>query len=100
MLSVTEASARGIAGLVRDAQQGHAVVVARHGRAVAAIVGIDRLRHLDELERDLRSACLVLSRVATDDGLRTPLDTALVRLGFTRDELTAELDRDLAAGRE
>jgi prevent-host-death family protein len=99
-LSVSEASARGIAGLVRDAQHGHEVVVARHGLPVAAIVGIDRLHHLDELERDLRSACLVLSRIATDDGLRTPLDTAISRFGFTRAELTAELERDIAGGRE
>lgn len=37
-LPVTEASARGIARLAKDAEAGHGVVITRHGRPVAAVV--------------------------------------------------------------
>jgi prevent-host-death family protein len=98
-ISVTAASARGVAGLVRDAEDGHDVVVARRGEPVAAIVGMTRLAQLRELEQDLRSAALVLARAATDSGARVSLDEAIAAFGFDRAELEAELDADLAAGR-
>lgn len=66
VLSVTEASSRGVAGLVKSVEQGTDVVVARHGRPVAAVVSMARLAELQELERDLRDTALVLARVATD----------------------------------
>ena len=99
-VSVSDASARGVAGLVREAEQGHEVIEARHGRPVAAIIGMTRFENLRELERDLRSACLVLARAATDNGTRTNLDDAITAFGFDREELEAELDADLAAGRD
>jgi hypothetical protein len=43
---------------------------------------------------------LLLARVATDTGVRTDLDDAISAFGFDRSELEAELDADLAAGRE
>jgi prevent-host-death family protein len=98
-VSVTDASARGVAGLVRAAEEGREVIVARHGRAVAAVIGLDRLESSQELELDLRSACLVFARATTDSGIRTSLDEAIADLGFNRSELEAELDADLAAGR-
>ena len=99
-VSISDASARGVAGLVREAEEGHDVIVARHGRPVAAVIGMARFEGLRELERDLRSACLVLARAATDTGVRTGLDDALVAFGFSRGELEAELDADLAAVRD
>jgi prevent-host-death family protein len=72
-LSVTAASARGIAGLVGDAAHGRPVVVTRHGTPVAAIVGIDELDELDRLRRDLCDLALVIGRTAADDGRRTRL---------------------------
>jgi prevent-host-death family protein len=98
-ISVTAASARGVAGLVREAEEGHDIVVARRGEPVAAIVGMSRLAQLRELEQDLRSAALVLARAATDRGVRISLDEAIAAFGFDRTELEAELDADLAAGR-
>lgn len=98
-VSVTEASRRGVAGLVRDAGAGQDVIVSRWGAPVAAVVGVDRLAELEELERDLRSTALVLSRAFTDTGERTSLDDAISALGFDRATLEAELDADLAAGR-
>lgn len=98
-LSVSEAAARGVAALVRDAGAGD-VVVSRHGKPVAAVVSMDRLAELHALERDLRDLLLVVTRAATDTGGRVGLDDAFAALGFDRAELAAELDEDLAAGRE
>ena len=47
-VSVTEAAARGLPRLVRDAEMGEDVIVERRGRAVAAVVS---MRHLDEIRR-------------------------------------------------
>ena len=80
-LSVTEASARGVARLVADAAHGEEVVVTRHHRPVAAVVGIEHLRELDELAADLRDLALVIARIADDERRRVPLDD--VRRAFT-----------------
>ncbi len=98
-LSVTEAAERGVSAIVRAAGEGHDIVVERHGQAIAAVVGMQRLRELTDLEADLRSAALVLTRLATDDGRRTDLDEVIASFGFNRAELEAELDADLAADR-
>jgi len=80
-LSVTAASARGVARLVADAAHGDETVVTRHHRAVAAVVGIEHLRELDELSADLRDLALVIARTADDGGHRTSLDDVRARLG-------------------
>ena len=95
-MSVSAANERGVSGLLRDAEAGRDVVVERHGRPVAAIVGMARLAELIELEADLRSAALVLARAATDTGARTDLDTVIAAFGFDRAELETELEADLA----
>lgn len=99
-LSVTAATGRGVAGLVKDAERGEDIIVERHGRAVAAVISV---KHLDELQRiraDLTAASLVLARELSDTGHRTELDEAIAVFGFDRAELEAELDADVAAGRE
>jgi len=93
-MSVTSANSRGVSGLLKDAESGSDIVVERHGRAVAAILSVRRLRELSALEADLRSAALVLARAATDTGERTELDAAIDALGFDRAELEAELDAE------
>ena len=80
-LSVTEASARGVARLVADAAHGDEVVVTRHHRPVAAVVGLERLRELEELAADLRDLALVIARTADDEGRRTPLDDVAAAFG-------------------
>lgn len=100
VVSVTEAARQGMARLVRGAEEGHDTVVARHGRPVAAMVGMRRLEELRELERDLRDIALVLTRAATDTGTRVGLDEVITAFGYDRATLAAELDADLAAGRE
>jgi prevent-host-death family protein len=100
VLSVTEASSRGVAGLLKDSEHGADTVVERHGRPVAAVVSIQHFSELRELEQDLRSAALVLSRAATDNGRRTGLDDVIAAFGFTRGELQQERRDEAVAGRE
>src|SRR5947209_18949299 len=95
VLSVTEASSRGVAGLVKSVEAGTDVVVARHGRPVAAVVSMARLVELQELERDLRDTALVLARLATDTGHRASLDEVIMAVGFDRATLQAELPADV-----
>jgi prevent-host-death family protein len=99
-LSVTEAAAAGVPRLVRDAETGDDVIVARRGRPVAAVVSMRRFDQLRVLEADLRDLALVMTRAATDTGARVGLDQAISSFGFDRAELAAELHSDLAAGRE
>ena len=100
VVSVTDAVKSGLPKLVRDAENGADVIVERHGKAVAAVISMTHLSELQRWETDLRETALLLSRAATDTGHRTDLDTALAAFGFDRAELEAELDADLAAGRE
>ena len=99
-LSVSKAAEKGVAAIVRQANEGRDLIVERHGVAIAAIVSMDRFNQLSELERDLRSAALVLSRFASDDGSRTDLDRVITSFGFTRSDLEAELESDQIAGRD
>lgn len=100
VLSVTEASSRGVAGLVKDSEHGTDTVVERHGRPVAAVVSIEHFSDLRELEQDLRSAALVLSRAATDGGHRTDLDDVIATFGLSREELQRERRDDADGARE
>jgi prevent-host-death family protein len=99
-VSVTDATTRGVAGLIKDAEAGAGVVVSRHGKPVAAVISTRQLEAIRTLEGDLRDAALVLVRAATDSGVRGSLDETISAFGFDRAELEAELDADLAAGRE
>jgi prevent-host-death family protein len=83
-LSVTEASRRGIARLVADAAHDTEVVVLRHGRPVAAIVGYERFTELEQLRDDLRDLALVIGRAVADDGRRTSLDDVVDAFGRAR----------------
>lgn len=50
-LSVTAATGRGVAGLLKDAERGENIIVERHGRAVAAVISAQSVEHFDELHR-------------------------------------------------
>ncbi len=97
-LSVTAASGRGVAGLLKDAERGEDIIVERHGRAVAAVISIKHFDELNVLRDDLTAAALVLAREITDTGDRTDLDDAIAAFGFDRAQLEAELVADIAAG--
>jgi antitoxin (DNA-binding transcriptional repressor) of toxin-antitoxin stability system len=91
-LTVTQASERGVAGLVADAERGSDIVVTRHHRPVAAVVGVNRLAALEQVHSDLCDLALVLARVATDTGRRTSFDDVLAAFGHTRQSLDALAD--------
>ena len=93
-VTVTEATRRGVAGLVADAEHGGPVVVTRHSRPVAAVVPMARLAEIDEAAADLRDLALVLARAASDSGRRTSFDDVLTAFGHTRDSLAAVEDDD------
>jgi prevent-host-death family protein len=99
-LSVSDAVKRGLPGLARAAEGGSTIVVERNHQPVAAIIGAEHYRELQEAERDLRDLSIVLIRSVTDTGSRTSLDDSIVQFGFSRDDLERELDEDLTAGRE
>ncbi|MGF1618076.1 MAG: type II toxin-antitoxin system Phd/YefM family antitoxin [Acidimicrobiia bacterium] len=87
VLSVTEATRRGLSRVVAEAESGTTVIVERHGRPAAVVVSADRMRSIDAFESELRTAAMVLARTATDDGRRSTLDEVIESLGFTRSEL-------------
>ncbi|GLY52311.1 type II toxin-antitoxin system prevent-host-death family antitoxin [Lentzea sp. NBRC 102530] len=97
-LTVTEATKRGVAGLVADAENGDPVVVTRHSRPVAAVVPVSRLAEIDEAAADLRDLALVLARSAADTGRRTSFDDVLTAFGHTRESLAAVEDDDSLDG--
>ena len=84
-ISVTEASARGVARLAADAAHGAEVVVTRRGEPLAAVVSVERLAALDDLRDDLRDLALVIGRGADDDGTRVSIDDVLAAFGQSRD---------------
>ncbi len=84
---MTEATRRGVAGLVSEAEGGTTVVVARHRRPVAAVVSMEYLAGVEDLREDLRDLALVVSRQVTDSGARTDFDEVLAAFGHTRESL-------------
>ncbi|MDP1851409.1 MAG: type II toxin-antitoxin system prevent-host-death family antitoxin [Candidatus Planktophila sp.] len=97
-LTVSQATERGVSAILRQAYNGQPLIVEKHGTPVAAIIGISRFDELEELERDLRSASLVLARLASDRGKRSTLDEVIASLGYDREILEAELESELNAG--
>ncbi|MGI5504504.1 type II toxin-antitoxin system Phd/YefM family antitoxin [Lentzea sp. CA-135723] len=97
-LTVTEATKRGVAGLVADAENGDPVVVTRHSHPVAALVSVSYLAEIDEAAADLRDLALVLARSAADTGKRTSFDDVLAAFGHTRESLAAVEDDDSLDG--
>lgn len=98
--SVTAATGRGVAGLVKDAEHCEETIVECHGRSVAAVISMEHLDELHRVRADLVTASLVLARELFDTGIRTELDDAIAAFGFDRTELESEFDADIAAGRE
>lgn len=88
-ITVTEATRRGVAGLVADAENGAEVVVTRRQRPIAAVVAYHRLAELSQAAEDLRDLALVLARSATDSGNRTSLDDVLAAFGQSLESLAA-----------
>ncbi|MFN2495393.1 MAG: type II toxin-antitoxin system Phd/YefM family antitoxin [Pseudonocardiaceae bacterium] len=90
LISVSEASNRGVSKLIADAESGRPQVVLRNSKPVAVIVDIDRmdrLQHIEELEDDVRLLSVALVRSAADSGRRYDLDDVLTDAGIDPDSL-------------
>lgn len=90
LISVSEASRRGLSRLVSDAERGRPQVLLRNSAAVAAVVSIEtveRLQRLDDLESDLRLLSVALARTVADSGKRYDLDEVAAEFGVDLDEL-------------
>lgn len=93
MISISEASNRGVSKLVTDAENGRPQVLLRNSKAVAAVVTIDsmdRLQRIEELEDDLRLLSIALVRAAADSGRRYDLDDILAEAGIDPASLDEE----------
>jgi prevent-host-death family protein len=89
--SVTDASERGIARIIREAESGLDVILTRHGTDAAVVLGIERYRALLELEEDLQDVALILLRSSPDRHATISLDDAITAFGFSRRELEAQI---------
>ena len=65
----------------------------------AASDGRGLLGEAENLETDIRTAALLLTRTAADSGVRVDLDEVIAACGFSRTELDAELEAELAVKR-
>lgn len=103
LISITEIGRVGVSSIINEAADGRSRVVLRNNRPVAAIVGIDameRIQELDEREEELRLLGLAIARLATDSGKRYSLRDVAERYGFDLDELTAEVAAEDGADTE
>ena len=89
---MTEATRRGVAGLVADAESGQTLVVTRRRQPVAAVVGMRQLNAIEETATDVIDLALALARAATDSGRRTSMDDVLAAFGHTRESIAAQTD--------
>lgn len=88
MISVSDASNRGLSKLVAEAIDGTRWVVVRNNKPAAMIVGLEameRLQRIDELEQDVRLLVLTVTRSVTDTGERFDLDEVAREFGVDLD---------------
>lgn len=92
LVSISEANTLGISALAKDAEQGRERVLLRNNTPIAAIINIEHLNRLQELEEDLLDIALATARMLTSDSWHS-LDSVIEMFGFTREELEAEPDQ-------
>lgn len=87
LLSISEASQKGVSALIRAAEEGRDQVLLRNNKPVAAVVSMRRLDEQQQLREDLADVTMLAARMLTTDGKVLSLDEVLGRFDFTRDEL-------------
>lgn len=92
LLSVSDASRMGVSALIHRAEMGQEPVILRNNKPVAAVVSIERLDRMQQMEEDTADIALVLARLITTSSRRTDLDDVLVQLGYTREQIDAVED--------
>jgi len=87
LISVSDANKMGLSALIREAEAGHDHVVLRNNKPVAAVMSMQRLEELQQLQDDLSDISLAAARQLTTGSHRTSLDEVLSHLGYTREQL-------------
>lgn len=90
MISLAEASAMGVDGILELVSRTSYVFVKADEQMSAVVVHANRLSELVEREQDLLDLALIRDRLANDSGVRVPLDDVITGLGFTREDLESE----------
>jgi prevent-host-death family protein len=92
LLSISQASQRGVSALVRAAEHGHDQIVLRNNKPVAAVVSMRRLDDEQRLRDDLADVTMLAARMLTTTGAAVPLDDVLAEFGYTRDQVRDSAD--------
>lgn len=87
LVSVSEANAMGVSGLIKAAETGNTKIVTRGSKPVAAVISIAQLESLQENVEDFIDLAAVSARFATASDPAVALDDVLERFGYTREEL-------------
>jgi len=87
LISITEASSRGLSALVRETEEGRDRILVRNNQPVAAVISMSRLEALQQLEDDLLDIALATARMLTTGPMRHSLDDVLTHFGYTREQL-------------
>jgi prevent-host-death family protein len=87
LLSISEASQRGVSALIRAAEEGHDQIVLRNNKPVAAVVSMKRFEQEQQLRDDLTDVTLLAARMLTTSGETVSLDEALAQFGLSRADL-------------
>ncbi|MBP2339053.1 antitoxin (DNA-binding transcriptional repressor) of toxin-antitoxin stability system [Saccharothrix coeruleofusca] len=88
VISVPEASARGVSKLVSEASKGRRLIVFKNNQPAAAIVDIktmERLQYLEGLEEDLKLTAVAWARALIDSGDRHDLEDVAAGFGVDLD---------------
>lgn len=87
LISVSEANAMGVSGLIKAAEKGDAKIVTRGSKPVAAVISMEQLESLQENLEDFMDLAAASGRFATSEGRTHSLDEVLERFGYSREEL-------------
>lgn len=94
LISVSEASNRGISGLVADAEGGTTQVIIRNSKPAAAVVSIAELDRIEELHENAVLLIAALARDLTDTGVRHDLDDIAATFGVDLSNIDDDEDKD------
>jgi len=90
IVSIGKINEGGLSRIVREAEDGRHKVILRSNKPVAAIVDIqtmNRLQNLEAREEELRDFAVALARTATDTGDRVSLEKLAAEMGVDLDNL-------------